>query len=791
MKSPRPRSIVLAVLGVLVVAAVVLVLAWDWSWFRGPATRAASAALGRQVTVAGDISVDLGMTTRIALDDVAIANAPWGKADRFATAKRVEATIRLSDLIYGRVDIPQLVLVRPKVSLERNAAGEANWTFDNGEKSSGGGGPPAIHKVRIEDGTLSYRDASSDSAIDVGIATADATSGIADGKLTLKGKGRYLGKPFNVSLTAGSIYRIADTAQPFPVDLDLTLGGNTATAKGTITAPLKFSGADFDIDLKGPDLAEPAAVAGYRIPKTPAYALKGQVVHKGNGWSLRDFAARFGKSDLSGTLAFDGGGAGKRPGITGKIVSSRLDPGDFSAFTGSEDAAGKVAPKASADQKSAASAAQPVIPDMDLDIELKGHGLAEPMMVAGYRIPKTPAYGLKGRVVHKGDGWSFNDFAARLGNSDLSGNLAFDGGGASRRPKLTGKIVSNQFDLDDFSTFIESDDTAGKEAPKAGPEQKPAAAAAQPVIPDVDLDIPALRAFDADVSFTIKQIANTPAKLESLDGRVALDAGKLALKDVRLSAGGSSFQGSATLDAASKPATASLDAQMHKLDLGLVLPKGAAKDVSGNLGGSIELKGEGASLAPLLKTLKGRVTLFLGGGKLNALLAHAAGLDVLGTLRNLIGDRKATTRIRCMVADFDVKSGVMQSKALVLDTDSLLLTGNGTISLPKETLNLTLTPRSRGISPLQFSTPLAVFGTFRDPAVAPKATSLGAQAGATLALGLFLGPVAALVPMIQDRLAGNGDCGALLNDARSGGGTSAAPGGGAEKAKPKEAAPAQ
>ena len=670
----RPLTVTLAVLAVLAAAVIGLAAVWDWSWFRGPATRAASAVLGRQVTVAGDISLDLGLTTRIVLNDVAIANAPWGKAGRFATAKRVEATIRLPDLIHGRVDIPELVLVQPRVSLERNAKGDANWTFDDGHESSDAESPPPlIRKVRIEDGTLGYRDARSDSAFDVAIATADATPGIGDGKLILKGTGRYLGKPFDLTLKAGSIYRIDDTVRPFPVDLDLTLGGNTAKAQGTLTAPLEFSGADLDIDLKGPDAAEAAAVAGYRIPKTPAYALKGRLIHKGESWSLGDFTARFGNSDLAGNLAFN------------------------------------------------------------------------------------------------------------------------EGEGAGARPKLTGTVVSDRFDLDDFSAFTGPDDTAGKEAPAAGPEQKPATpAAAQPVIPDVDLDIPALKAFDADVGFTVKQIANTPARLESLDGHVVLAAGKLTLKDIRLAAGGSSFSGSATLDTSARPATASVDAQMRKLDLGLVLPKDAAEDVSGRLGGRVDLKGEGASLAALLKTLKGRVTLFLGGGKLNALLADAAGLDVLGTLRNLAGDRKATTRIRCMVADFDVKSGVMKSNALVMDTDFMVLTGGGTISLPKETLDLTLTPRSRSLSPLSFSTPLSVFGSFRNPAVAPKATGLGTQAGTTLALGLFLGPMAALVPMIQDRLAGDGDCGALLKDARSSGATSIAPGdGGAGKGEPKNAAPAR
>jgi hypothetical protein len=120
-----------------------------------------------------------------------------------------------------------------------------------------------------------------------------------------------------------------------------------------------------------------------------------------------------------------------------------------------------------------------------------------------------------------------------------------------------------------------------------------------------------------------------------------------------------------------------------------------------------------------------------------------------------------------MVADFGVDGGVLDSKALVLDTDSLLLTGDGRISLPEETVNITLTPRARGINPLSFSAPLVVSGSFRDVRVAPQVAGLGVEAGKTFALGLLLGPMVALAPVIEEKLVGDSNCAALLKDART------------------------
>ena len=52
--------------GILLLALVVLVLLWDWNWFKGPIERRVEAKTGRSFDIGGDLDVEhLGWTPTI------------------------------------------------------------------------------------------------------------------------------------------------------------------------------------------------------------------------------------------------------------------------------------------------------------------------------------------------------------------------------------------------------------------------------------------------------------------------------------------------------------------------------------------------------------------------------------------------------------------------------------------------------------------------------------------------------------------------------------------------------
>ena len=53
----------------------------------------AGAVSGRKTTI-GKIAIDWGMTSRVHLDKVEVANADWGKADHMFKAEQIDLDIR-------------------------------------------------------------------------------------------------------------------------------------------------------------------------------------------------------------------------------------------------------------------------------------------------------------------------------------------------------------------------------------------------------------------------------------------------------------------------------------------------------------------------------------------------------------------------------------------------------------------------------------------------------------------------------------------------------------------------
>src|SRR6476661_6420443 len=97
-------------LAVLAIAIVLLIVFWDWNWFRRPVEKYVHAKTGRVLHIAGDLDVRLGWVPTITADRITFSNAAWAKRPLMAQADRVEARVELKPLFRGHVRIPVLRL---------------------------------------------------------------------------------------------------------------------------------------------------------------------------------------------------------------------------------------------------------------------------------------------------------------------------------------------------------------------------------------------------------------------------------------------------------------------------------------------------------------------------------------------------------------------------------------------------------------------------------------------------------------------------------------------------------
>jgi AsmA protein len=157
-----------AVLAIAVIAALPIVA--NTAFVKDRIATAARDAIGRNLTIAGDIEVSLFPPVHVVLGDVRLANAPGAAADNMVTIGALDISIDAMASIDGAVIIDLMTVNDPKIWLEANVAGRPNWDIDSTQASTGSavGGqgsatspksiaPPEIRvgSIRIEGGARS------------------------------------------------------------------------------------------------------------------------------------------------------------------------------------------------------------------------------------------------------------------------------------------------------------------------------------------------------------------------------------------------------------------------------------------------------------------------------------------------------------------------------------------------------------------------------------------------------------------------------------------------------------
>jgi AsmA family protein len=399
---------------------------------------------------------------------------------------------------------------------------------------------------------------------------------------------------------------------------------------------------------------------------------------------------------------------------------------------------------------------------IDASLNITGHTMADLFYLTAIPLPPTPPYTLNGQLTKTNDVWGYRNFKGKVGGSDLSGNLSYDTG--KERGFLKADLISKVLDSRDLGGIIGLS-PAGE---NAAPEQKQAAAEQKKspkLIPDVPLKPERLRATDMDVALKVGKIAAPSLPFKGMDVHVDLRDGLLKLKLLTVVLADGTIDGLIEIDANKDIPPMKMNLNFRKLSLGEFFTNTRFEPTTaGYFGGKANLSGVGASLADVLATSNGELTLIMSGGKISLLLVEASDLDIAQLLPRLFGKDKST-EIRCGVLDFDVKDGILTSKTVVLDTNDSLLVGNVGVDLKREVINMKLDAKPKDASIFSAQIPITVSGKLKTPSLGLDAEKAGRKGAAVVLLGTLLTPLAALIPFIEKGDAKNADCRALINQA--------------------------
>ena len=384
---------------------------------------------------------------------------------------------------------------------------------------------------------------------------------------------------------------------------------------------------------------------------------------------------------------------------------------------------------------------------LDLRLQLSGNSLSQLYPLTGVTLPDTPPYSTDGRLqadLRDASGAIFRylGFNGRIGASDIQGDLTFVA--RQPRPKLSGRLTSNQLLFSDLAPLIGADSAADKRA-RGERDSQPANKA----LPVTEFRTDRWRAMAADVRFVGKRIVHSEQlPITDLDTHVLLDDGTLSLEPLRFGMAGGALDAQIRLNGAATPLQGQMRLRARDLRLKQLFPTFAPMQTSlGALNGDARVSGRGNSVAALLGSADGELNMLINDGAVSRGLMEIAGLNVGNYLvGRLFGDEEV--KINCAAADLGIRQGLMSTRLFVIDTENAVIKVDGSANFASERLDFTITPATKGFRIFSLRSPLYVRGTFKQPAPGVQATPLALRGAGLVALGVAVAPAAGLLALV-------------------------------------------
>ena len=755
--APARRGLALFLVSAVVLASLFIAL-FQWNWLRGPLAAAISTQIHRPVRIAGDLTVaPWSLTPSASVEGLLIGEPAGAGRAPMARFERVTVVARLGSLLFGPLRLPLVEADRPAVTLLAAAAGRRNWRFAAAPAGASFHYPRIDHLV-IRGGRLSYADLKRRIRF-TGTIVADerAGAGAADaaqiaGALSVAGAPWSGGAPvidaprfllrvklldalagrasINLAQADGPRIRLLRDAAgrenwstgPNGKPLHLPPIGRLVVTDGALAYDDLGRGLRFAGDLTA---SQSVGASG-----RGAFRLAGTGVIGGEPFTARIGGGPLANVDRTRPYAFSADISSRTSHIA--LTAAIAHPFDFGQIAGA--------------------------------LRVRGPDLSQLNRLTGLVLPASPPYDLAAGFARRGKVSALSRIAGRVGDSDLAGELRIDH--TAQRPVLAADLRSRRLMLADLYAVIGGAPrrTAGHTLSPA--EQATAARlkAEHRLLPDTPLGLDRLRDMDATVSYSADAVDAGKTRLHALAIRLALQGGVLSVDPLRIDLPQGRVDGMVRIDARGPSPTTTIDVSLVNAGLETIVGRGKASSppLAGALYARTRIAGTGRSVAQVAATANGGISVVVANGEIRQSLAELLGIDATKSLFLLIAKSGAQTPIRCAVADFSARNGVLDVRQGVIDTGVVLAKVNGTMDLRNETIDLVVAGKPKKFRLVRIAAPITIKGRFEDPDFGVQAGKAIPQAAASIALGVLVAPLAVAMPFVAPGLAHDADCPALI-----------------------------
>ena len=262
---------------------------------------------------------------------------------------------------------------------------------------------------------------------------------------------------------------------------------------------------------------------------------------------------------------------------------------------------------------------------LDVRLWLSGASLAQLYDIFGLTLPESPPYVTEGHLVGRFTAHDkklrYENFTARVGDSDLSGDFVYET--RQPRPLLSGKIDSQSLQFRDLAPLIGASPGARKGADDVSK-------AVDKVLPVEPFRPERWQAMDADVVFTGDHVfRDSELPIHKVDTRIVMENGVLSLKPLRFNFAYGNVDSTLRLDGRSAPIKATFDLSASGVQLKHVFPWAEPLQLKlGTANGTVNLTASGDSVGALLARPNGEVKALLDSGSISKALIETAGLNL-------------------------------------------------------------------------------------------------------------------------------------------------------------------
>lgn len=384
-------------------------------------------------------------------------------------------------------------------------------------------------------------------------------------------------------------------------------------------------------------------------------------------------------------------------------------------------------------------------------VEGSGANLKDLYFLTGVSLINTGAFRLAAAFDRRGDLFTYKDIVLTFGQSDVRGTVSVDT--TDVRPQFTAMLESRRLRFADTGVRATPDATASQKDPPL-------------LLPTAAFNRESMLRLDGVLKYRAGAVEVSRYSLSDVEANGRLKSGVLTMESMSATLLRGKARAAVTIDARPEVPVVDIDATMSALQLnGLIREASGDAPVEGSMTARLRVRGKGTSVHQVAASAAGEVTAVIPRGEVRAAFAELTGID-LRALGMLLSKQHRTTPIRCGVASFQAREGILTAQQLVLDTEDVLVTGEGRIRMDTEALELRIAGHPKRVRLVRVRSPLMVQGTLKHPTIGIQGRNSAGQAAGAVALGLVLTPLASMLAFVDPGLTKDADCATLLATTR-------------------------